>query len=83
MPSSRARRADLLPQRAAALQVQAGGRLVEEQDARAVHEREREVQSALHAAGVAADAPVGRFGQADALEQLLRRARRARALGMP
>ena len=66
---------DLLPQRAAALQVQARRRLVEEQDARAVHERQREVQAALHAARVAADAAVGGFGQADALEQLLRAAR--------
>ena len=35
-----------------------------------MHEREREVQAALHAAGVAADLAVGRVGEADALEQL-------------
>ena len=35
-----------------------------------VHEREREVEAALHAAGVAADLAVGRVGEADALEQL-------------
>jgi hypothetical protein len=61
---------DLVPQRAAALRVQAGGRLVEEEDRRAVHERERQVEPALHAARVAADLAVGRVGEADALEQL-------------
>ena len=70
---------DLLPERRSALQVEARRRLVEEQDARAVHEREREVQAALHAARVAADAAIGRFGQPDALEQLLRA---PRALGL-
>jgi hypothetical protein len=35
-----------------------------------VHERQRQVQPALHAAGVAADLAVGRVGQPDALEQL-------------
>ena len=47
----------------------------------AVDEREREVEPALHAARVAADAAVGGLGQPDALEQLAR-ARLARsALG--
>ena len=55
----------------AARRVQAGRRLVEEQHARAVHEREREVEPAAHAAGVAADAPVGGVGEPDALEQLV------------
>ena len=35
-----------------------------------VHERQREVEAALHAARVAADLAVGRLGEADALEQL-------------
>ena len=35
-----------------------------------MHEREREVEPALHAARVAADLAVGRVGEADALEQL-------------
>ena len=83
MPSSRASRADLLPQRGAALRVEAGRRLVEEQDARAVDERQREVEAALHAARVAADLAVGRLGQPDALEQLVDRARCARAAACP
>ena len=63
--------AHLLPQRRPALDVEAGGRLVEEEDPRAVDEREREVEPALHTAGVAADLPVGGVGQADAREQLV------------
>ena len=70
-PSSRAQARDLLPQRGAALRVEAGGRLVEEEDARPVDEREREVEPPLHAAGVAADLAVGGLGEADALEQLV------------
>ena len=62
---------DLAPQRAAALRVQAGRRLVEEQHARAVQQREREVQAALHAAGVAADLAARGVAQPDAVEQLL------------
>ena len=62
--------ADLVPQRRAALQVEAGRRLVEEQQPRAVHEREAEVEPALHPARVAAHLAVGRVGQPDALEQL-------------
>ena len=63
----------LVPERRAALRVEAGRRLVEEEDARPVDEREREVEPPLHAARVAADLAVGRLGEADALEQLLRR----------
>ena len=40
--------------------VQAGGRLVEEEDLGLVDERHREVEAAAHAAGVRADAAVGR-----------------------
>ena len=63
--------AHLLPERGAALDVEAGRRLVEEEDARVVHEREREVEPALHPARVALHLAVGRLGQADALEQLV------------
>ena len=62
---------DLLPHVRAAGGVQAGRRLVEEEDPRAVHERQREVQPALHAARVAADLAVGRVGEPDALDQLV------------
>ena len=63
---------NLLPECRAALRIEAGGRLVEEQDARLVHERQREIEPALHPARVAADAAIGGFGEPDALEQLLR-----------
>ena len=55
----------------AALDVEPGGRLVEEQDARAMDERERQVEPALHPAGVAAHLAVGRVVETDALEQLV------------
>ena len=61
----------LLPQRRPALHVETGGRLIEEQDSRGMHERQSKVQPALHPARVAADAPVGRLGQTDPLEQRL------------
>ena len=51
---------DLLPQRAAALRVETGRGLVEEEDPRPVHERERQVEPPLHAARVAAHLAVGR-----------------------
>ena len=60
---------DLVPERGAALDVEAGRRLVEEEDARPVGEREREVEPALHPARVAADLAVGGVGEADPLEQ--------------
>jgi hypothetical protein len=63
--------ADLLPEGAAALDVEACRGLVQEQDAGPVDEREREVEAPLHAAGVRADAAVGGGGEADSLEQLL------------
>ena len=62
---------DLLPERAAALRVEPGRRLVQEQHARPVDERQREVEPALHAARVALHLAVGRVGQPDALEQLV------------
>ena len=75
--------ADLLPQRAAALRVEAGRRLVEEQDAGPVDEREREVEPALHAARVAADACGRRPPSARRARAARRRASRARPCGMP
>ena len=63
---------DLVPERGAALDVEPGGRLVEEEDPRPVDERHREVEATLHAARVAAHLPVGGLGQADPLEQLVR-----------
>ena len=60
---------DLLPERGAALDVEAGGRLVEEEDPRLVDERQRQVEPPLHPARVAADFAVRGFGEADALEQ--------------
>ena len=62
---------DLRPEGAAALRVEAGRRLVEEEDRGPVDERERQVEAALHPAGVGADAAVGGEREADALEQLV------------
>src|SRR5439155_15392221 len=62
---------DLGPEGRAALRVEAGRRLVEEEHARAVDQRERQVEAALHPAGVALDLAVGSLHQADALEQLV------------
>ena len=63
---------DLVPRGRAALDVEPGRRLVEEEDPRPVHEREREVEPPLHPARVAADLAIGRLVEADAVEQLLR-----------
>ena len=65
--------AHLIPQRGAALHVQSGRRLIQEQQARAVHEREAKVEPALHAARIAPDLAVGGVGQPDPLEQLVAR----------
>ena len=62
---------DLLPHRDAHLGIEAGRRLVEEEDARPVHERHRDVEAPLHAARVAARDSVGRFVEPDLLEQVL------------
>ncbi len=74
---------DLLPEGAAALRVEAGRRLVEEEDPRAVDEREREIEAALHAARIAADLAIGRLGEADPLDQLVARGRVARPWARP
>ena len=62
----------LAPERASALHVEPGGRLVEEEDRRPVRECEREIEPALHPARVAADLAVGCEREPDPLEQLLR-----------
>ena len=62
---------DLLPERRAALRVETGRRLVEEEDARHVDEREREVEAALHPARVARHLPVAGVREPDALEELV------------
>ena len=64
--------AQLLPDRQPAGRVEAGGRLVEEQDLGLVDERRGEVEPALHAAGVALDHPVGGVLELDQLQQLAR-----------
>ena len=53
------------------LGVEAGGRLVEEEHPRLVHEPERDVEAALHPAGVAARDAIGGVGEAEQLEQLV------------
>ena len=50
---------------------------------RAVHQREREVEAALHPARVAAHLAVGGLAQADAAEQLVRALAPARPAGSP
>ena len=62
---------DLVPERAAALDVEAGGGLIEEEDARAVKQGERQVEAALHPARVAADLAVRGIREADPLDQLV------------
>ena len=70
--------ADDLPHRAAAARVQAGGRLVEEDDPRVADQRHREVEPALHAAGVGRDRLLRRLDQVEPLQQLGRPARAPR-----
>jgi hypothetical protein len=62
---------DLLPHHGPRLRVKPGGRLVEEQDLRLVHEAERDVEAALHATRVALDEAAARLGQAEPVEQLI------------
>jgi hypothetical protein len=61
--------AHLLPECAPALRVEAGGRLVQEEDPGRVDERESQIEPALHPTGVAADLAVGRLREPHALEQ--------------
>ena len=62
----------LLPERAAALHVEASRGLVEEQDSRAVDERQREVEPPLHAARVAPHTTVRRLYEPDPFQQHVR-----------
>ena len=60
---------DLRPHRGPRLGIESRGRLVEEQHARAVHERGRDIEPAPHASGERADATPGCLGQAELIEQ--------------
>ncbi len=62
-------RPHLLPDRFPADRVEPGGRLVEEEHPRFVDERGGEVEPALHAARVGADAAVGGGGEVDPFQQ--------------
>ena len=62
--------ADRLPRAAARLGIEAGGRLVEEEQLGRARERERQVEPTALAAGEGAHAPVGVVREPDALEQL-------------
>lgn len=73
---------DLVPHRGAGLGVEAGGGLVEEQDLGAVHQAERHVEAALHAARVALDDALGGVAEAEPFEQLVDAAIEGRA-GQP
>src|SRR5215207_2779608 len=63
--------AHLRPQSAAALGIEARRRLVQKQDARPVHQGERQVEPPLHAAGVAFHPPVRGLREPDALQSLV------------
>ena len=60
-----------VPQQVPRLRVQAGRRLVEEQDRRLVDERAGDRESALHAARQRLDLVAGAFGELGELEQLV------------
>ena len=62
--------ADDVPDGAAAARVQAGGGLVEEDEARIAHQPHRQVQLAAHPAGVGRGAGGGGLDQVEALEQV-------------
>jgi hypothetical protein len=62
--------ADHLPQLAAALQVQSGGRLVQEQHGWPRHQRGGHVEAAAHPARVGPHRPVGRVLEAEPPQQL-------------
>jgi hypothetical protein len=66
-----AHQSHLVPDVRAALRIEARRRLVEEEDARAVDEGEREVEPSLHPARVPRDLAIGRIDEADAVQQLL------------
>ena len=62
----------LLPDRLAAGGVEALGRLVQEEDARLVHQRACQVEAALHAAGVGLYLALRRVREANQLQHLVR-----------
>jgi hypothetical protein len=59
------------PEVVAAGRVESGGRLVEEEHRRAVHEGGAEVEPSPHAPGVGAGRTIGRVGQPELLEELV------------
>ena len=63
---------DDAPQALSALGVQAGRRLVEEEDGWVGHQRSRQVQPPAHAARIGLEDAVAGVGQAELLEQLVR-----------
>ena len=63
-------RADDVPHPQPGPRVQAGGRLVQEQDLGPADQARGQVQTAMHAAGEALGGPVGRLGQVELLQQL-------------
>src|SRR5690606_16142447 len=65
-----AQRADDVPQLAAARRVQAGGRLVEEDDRDGDDEAQRDVEPSAHPAGEGADPTARGGGEAEALDEL-------------
>ena len=79
MPSSSLSRRTSSHTAGPADRVEPGGRLVEEQHLGVVHERGGEVEAALHAARVGADAAVERVADVDQLAELVDAAGRPRA----
>ena len=77
-----AQRVDQRPQLLADLRVQADGRLVEQHQPRAVHERAGDQQPAAHAAGELVDARVAAVGELRDLQRPLDRRRARSARGM-
>ena len=63
--------ADDVPHAEPAARVEAGRRLVQEQQPRPADQRAGEVEPAAHAAGVGLDDPVGGVGKVELLEQLV------------
>ena len=66
---------DDLPEVDAALRVEAGGRLVEEEDRRPGHQGGGQVESAAHAARIGLEGAVGGVGQVELVQQVLGRGR--------
>ncbi len=70
--AARAEPPELIPQAGPVLRVKAGGRLVEEQHQRAVHDPQGDLQSAALPSGVAAGRAVGERAEVEHLDQLIR-----------